>query len=147
MYRRILLAFDGSPDGRDALVHAQNIAATCGSTVHLVAIVDLPARMHTAKAGASSFANQGVETQAVLDEAVRQLAGTGCAAAGKLDYGKPAEQIMLAAVGIDADLIIVGRRDQGALARYLNGLADGSTLAQLPCSVLVVAKPDRTQAA
>ncbi|RXG93223.1 universal stress protein [Bradyrhizobium vignae] len=81
MYRRILLAFDGSPDGRDALVHSQNVAAACGSTVHLVAIVDSPERMLTLEGGASSFANQGVETRALLDEAVRQLTGTGCAAA------------------------------------------------------------------
>ncbi|UPK31200.1 universal stress protein [Bradyrhizobium sp. 195] len=147
MYRRILLAFDRSPEGRDALVHAQNVAAACGSIVHPVAIVESPERMLTVEAGASSFVNQGVETQAVLDEAVRQLTGTGCAAAGKLHYGKPAEQIMLAAVETGADLIIVGRRDHGALARYFNGLADGSTLSPLPCSVLVVAKSERTQAA
>ncbi|WP_028141330.1 universal stress protein [Bradyrhizobium ottawaense] len=147
MYRRIVLAFDGSPDGRDALVHAQNVAAACGSTVHLVAIVDSPERMLTVEGRASFFVNQGAEARALLDEAVRQLRGTGCAAAGKLNYGRPAEQIMLAAVEIGADLIIVGRRDQGALARYLNGLADGLTLPQLPCSVLVVAKSERTQAA
>lgn len=98
MYRRILLAFDGSPDDRDALVHAQSVAAAFGSRVHFVAIVESPERMLTVEAGRSSFVNQGVETQAVLDEAVRQLTGAGCAAAGKLDYGKPAEQIMLAAV-------------------------------------------------
>ncbi|MBM7486051.1 MULTISPECIES: universal stress protein [Bradyrhizobium] len=147
MYKRILLAFDGSPDGRDALVHAQNVAAACGSTVHLVSIVDSPEPMLTVEGGASFFVDQGVETRALLDEAVRQLAGTGCAATGKLNYGKPAEQIILAAVEMGADLIIVGRRDQGALASYLNGPADGSTLPQLPCSVLVVAKSESTQAA
>lgn len=147
MYRRILLAFDGSPDGRDALVHAQNVAAACGSTVHLVAVVDSPKQMLALEEGASSLANQAVETRALLEEAVRQLTGTGCAAAGKLNYGRPAEQIMLAAVEIGADLIIVGRRYQGALARYLNGQAYESMLPQPPCSVLIVAKSERAQAA
>ncbi|MET4799747.1 universal stress protein [Bradyrhizobium sp. LB11.1] len=147
MYRTILLAFDESHDGRDALVQAQAVGAACGSTVHLVAIVDSPERILTVEGGASSFVNQGIEAQAVLDEAVRQLTGSGCAAMSKLNYRKPAEQIMLAAAEIGADLIIVGRRAQGALARYFNGLADRSTLPQLPCSVLVVAQSERTQAA
>lgn len=146
MYRRIRLAFDGSPDGRDALVHAQNVAAACGSTVHLVAVVDSPKQMVALEEGASSLANQAVETRALLEEVVRQLAGTGCAAAGKLNYGRPAEQIMLAAVEIGADLIIVGRRYQGALARYLNDQAE-SMLPQPPCSVLIVAKSERAEAA
>ena len=51
MYRWILLAFDGSADGRDALVHAQNVAAACGSRVHLVAIVESPERMLAVEAG------------------------------------------------------------------------------------------------
>lgn len=110
MYRRILLAFDGSPDGRDALVQAQNVAAACGSTVHLVAVVDSPERMLAVEGGASSFVDQGVEAQAMLDEAVRQLTGTGCAATSKLNYGKPAEQIMLAAAEIGADLLSCGPR-------------------------------------
>ena len=147
MYRRILLAFDGSPDGRDALVHAQNVAAACGSTVHLVAFVDSLEQMLALEEGAPSLVNQAVETRALLEEAVRQLAGTGCSAAGKLNYGRPAEQIMLAAVEIGADLIVVGRRYQGAFARCLNGQADGSTLPQPPCSVLIVAKSERAQAA
>ena len=55
-------------------------------------------------------------------------------------YGKPAEQIILAAVEIEADLIIVGHRDQGTLARWLNGSVGELILHQPPCSVLVAVK-------
>ena len=40
MYQKILLAFDGSPDGREALAQAENLASACGATVHLLAIID-----------------------------------------------------------------------------------------------------------
>ena len=40
MYRKILLAFDGSPDGREALVQAESLALACGAAVHLLAIID-----------------------------------------------------------------------------------------------------------
>jgi nucleotide-binding universal stress UspA family protein len=39
MYQKILLAFDGSPDGREALAQAENLASACGATVHLLAII------------------------------------------------------------------------------------------------------------
>ena len=81
--------------------------------------------------------------QAVLDEAVRRLEGTGCTATSELKYGKPAEQIILAAAEIEADLIIVGHRDQGMLARWLNGSVGKSILHQPPCSVLVAVKSER----
>ena len=29
MYQKILLAFDGSPDGREALAQAKNLASAC----------------------------------------------------------------------------------------------------------------------
>jgi len=143
MYRRILLAFDGSPDGREALAQAQGVAAACGSTVHLVAIIDLSESLLVVEAMSSIPDNQAFVIQAVLDEAVRRLEGTGCTATSELKYGKPAEQIILAAAEIEADLIIVGHRDQGMLARWLNGSVGESILHQPPCSVLVAVKSGR----
>ena len=133
MYRRILLAFDGSPDGREALAQAQSVAAACGPSESLLVVE------------AMSFIpdDQPFVIQAVLNEAVRRLEGTGCTATSELKYGKPAEQIILAAVEIEADLIIVGHRDQGMLARWLNGSVGESILHQPPCSVLVAVKSER----
>ena len=143
MYRRILLAFDGSPDGREALAQAQSVAAACGSTVHLVAIIDPSESLLVVEAMSFIPDDQPFVIQAVLNEAVRRLEGTGCTATSELKYGKPAEQIILAAVEIEADLIIVGHRDQGMLARWLNGSVGELILHQPPCSVLVAVKSER----
>ena len=136
MYHKILLAFDGSPDGREALAQAEKLALVCGGTVHLLAIIDPSESMHIE---AMSFVpdNQRFVIQAVVEESVKRLRGVGCTAAGELKYGKPAKQIILSAREINADLIVVGHRDQGMLARWLNGSVGESILHQPPCSVLV----------
>ena len=97
MYQRILLAFDGSPDGREALAQAESLASACGATVHLVAIIDPSESILVVEAMSFIPDNQRSAIQAVLDEAVRRLRGIGCTATSELKYGKPAEQIILSA--------------------------------------------------
>jgi nucleotide-binding universal stress UspA family protein len=87
--------------------------------------------------------SQRFAIQAVLDEGVRRLRAAGCIATSELKYGKPTEQIILSAREIDADLIVVGHRDQGTLARWLNGSVGESILHQPPCSVLVAVKSEQ----
>jgi nucleotide-binding universal stress UspA family protein len=143
MYQKILLAFDGSPDGREALAQAEALASACGATVHLLAIIDPSESMLIVEAMSFIPDNQRFVIQAVFDEGVRRLRGAGCAATSELKYGKPTEQIILSAREIDADLIVVGHRDQGTLARWLNGSVGESILHQPPCSVLVAVKSER----
>ena len=73
MYQRILLAFDGSPDGREALAQAESVASACGAAVHLVAIIDPSESMLVVEAMSFIPDNQRFVIQAVLDEAVRRL--------------------------------------------------------------------------
>jgi len=142
MYQKILLAFDGSPDGREALAQAEKLASACGATVHLLAIIDTSESMLIVEAMTFIPDNQRFVIQAVLDEGVKRLRGAGCTATSELKYGKPTEQIILSAREISADLIVVGHRDQGTLARWLNGSVGESILHQPPCSVLVAVKPE-----
>jgi nucleotide-binding universal stress UspA family protein len=143
MYRKILLAFDGSPDGREALVQAESVALACGATVHLLAIIDPTESMLITEAMSFVPDNQRFVIQTVLDEGVKRLQRAGCTATSELKYGKPTEQIILSAREIDADLIVVGHRDQGTLARWLNGSVGESILHQPPCSLLVAVKSKR----
>ena len=142
MYHKILLAFDGSPDGRVALAQAEKLATVCGATVHLLAIIDPSESMLIVEAMSFIPDNRRFVIEAVLDEGVKRLRGAGCTAAGELKYGKPTEQIILSAREIDADLIVVGHRDQGTLARWLNGPVGESILHEPPCSVLVAVKSE-----
>ena len=143
MYRKILLAFDGSPDGREALVQAESLASACGAAVHLLAIIDPSESMLIVEAISFVPENQRFVIQAILDEGVNRLRRAGCTATSELKYGKPAERIILSAREIDADLIVVGHRDQGTLARWLNGSVGETILHEPPCSLLVAVKSGR----
>lgn len=144
MFQKILLAFDGSPDGREALAQAETLASTCGATVHLLAIMDPSESMLIVEAMTYIPEKQRFVILSVLDEGVRRLRRAGRIATSEIKYGKPAEQIILCAKEINANLIVVGHRDQGTLARWLNGSVSESILHQPPCSVLVAVKSEQT---
>jgi len=101
MYQNILVAFDGSPDGREALVQAGNLASVCGATVHLLAIIDPSENMLIVEAMPSIPDNQAFVIQSVLDEGVKRLRGAGCSATNELKFGKPADQIVLSAAFLE----------------------------------------------
>ncbi|WFU23678.1 universal stress protein [Bradyrhizobium sp. CB1717] len=143
MFQKLLLAFDGSPDGREALAQAETLASACGATVHLLAIIDPTESMLIVEAMSYIPDNQRFVLQSVLDEGVRRLRRAGCTATSEIKYGKPAEQIILSAREMNANLIVVGHRDQGTLARWLNGSVGESILHQPPCSVLIAVKPEQ----
>lgn len=50
----------------------------------------------------------------------------------------PHQEIIEAAVGFDADLVVMGRRGKRGLARWMVGDATSRVVAQAPCKVLVV---------
>ena len=71
MYQKILLAFDGSPDGREALDQAEDLASASGAAVHLLAIIDPTESMLIVEAMTFIPDNQRFVIQTVLDEGVK----------------------------------------------------------------------------
>jgi nucleotide-binding universal stress UspA family protein len=140
MYQKILLAYDGSPDCHEALAQAKSLASASGATVHLLAIIDPSENMVLVEGTTILPDNRGFVMQSVLDAGVKRLQSVGCTATNDIRYGNPAEQIALTAKEMNADLIVIGHRDQGTLARWLNGSVDASILHHPPCSVLVAVK-------
>ena len=74
---------------------------------------------------------------------MKRLRGAGCSATNELKFGKPADQIVSSAAEIDADLIVVGHRNQGTLARWLNGSVGESIVHHPPCSVLIAVRSEQ----
>jgi len=143
MYQNILLAYDGSANGREALAQVRNLASASGATVRLLAIIDPSEGILVVEGMASVFDNRRFATQSLLDAGVKRLQGAGCTATNEVKYGNPAEQIVLSAREMKADLIVVGHRDQGMLARWLKGSVAASILRHPPCSVLVAVKSEQ----
>ncbi len=73
MYQRILLAYDGSPDGREALTQTMNLASVSGATVRLLAIIDPSENMLVVEGMSFISDNQRFATQSVLDAGMSRL--------------------------------------------------------------------------
>ncbi len=80
MYRKILLAYDGSTEGRRALREGAALALRCNAEVFLLAVIDNSASLATAEgAYAQVIGEEQIAYQAVLDEGVQRLRALGFA--------------------------------------------------------------------
>lgn len=138
MYRKILLAYDGSVEGRRALREGAMLARLAGAEVVLLAVIDLSTGVMMAEgAGPGAAERQREAYEAVLAEGAERLAALGLSPAALLEFGDPASEIIAAARRSGADLIVVGHRVQGAFARWWGGSVGSSLMENLPCSLLV----------
>lgn len=139
MYRHILLAYDGSKEGACALRQGADLARALGAGVTLLAVVAANGGLMIAEAvGPGDLMSREEEAyRAVLQEGLDDFAAQGLTATGRLARGLPTEEIAATARAIRADLIVVGHRRMGPLARWWSGSVGASLLTGAPCSVLV----------
>jgi len=138
MYRRILLAYDGSIEGRVALREGALLAKRWRSKVFLLAVVPESAGMHLADGVApGAKAGQRERYAAVLEAGMNRLRQIGLDPVSRLVQGEPVPQIQALAREVDADLIVVGHRRQKLLDRWWSGSADVYLVDNTHCSVLV----------
>lgn len=142
MYRNILLAYDGSRDGREALEQGVKLAVLCGARVSLLTVMNVSGGMLPVE-GISFVEDEVRLTNATLEEGRRRLREWGVVGSVNLRYGNPAEQIASSAREIGADLVVVGHRNQGTLWQWLNGSVGVSVLKRACCSVLVAVESNR----
>ena len=139
MYRKILLAYDGTRPGRAALRQGTDLAILCKAQVYLLAVVAPELGITLAEAAAPSDLpeREREEVRRVLTEGTDELRNAGLSVETRLGAGNPAEEIGRVAREVGADLIVVGHREQTALARWWSGSVGQSLLAHAPCSLLV----------
>jgi len=142
MYKRVLLAYDGSESGQKALLNCREIAQWSHSELFLVAI--MPPPINVAVDGVFYDGGTGAESERqryeeILAEGLQQLSGAGHAATGEVLVGDSVEQISSYARKIGADLIVVGHRHLDSwAARWWRGSSTRALIEYAPCSVLVV---------
>ena len=77
------------------------------------------------------------DVRRVLTEGAEALRRAGLSVDTRLAAGNPAEEIGRMAHEVGADLVVVGHREQSAMARWWHGSVGASLLAHAPCSLLV----------
>ena len=142
MYRKILLCYDGSAEGRKALYEGAQLAQATGSQAHLLAICRSLIRTSVPEGVTPALVNCEEETaRALLEEGVEKLQALGVRAEGTLVFGDPIDEIPKIARELRADLIVVGHRSRGRLARWWSDSQEQTLLDYAPCSILVAMKP------
>ena len=141
MYKRILLAYDGTEEGRKALRECADLAAMIKADVHLLAVIPFYAGMMVVEGMVmeNDFEQEKKRYQAILDEGLSRLRERGFPnPEGTLANGEPVDEIAARAKAINADLICVGhRRAKGWAERWWRGSVGKTLIDQTACNVLI----------
>jgi nucleotide-binding universal stress UspA family protein len=134
--RRIILATDGSDASAKALAFVLSKFQPDRSTgkggrvpIHVGVIHVMPFVKYPGLKGAG---------EKLLEQSVRKLVKAGFTAEPVCQLGKPAEEIMEVASKQHADLIVMGAKGLGAIARFLLGSVSTRVVQHANCAVLVV---------
>jgi nucleotide-binding universal stress UspA family protein len=143
MYRKVLLCYDGSHEGRRALRHGADVVISMKSEAHLLAICQsLVASSIPEAVTAGLIEREDSRAQALLDEGVQWLRDRGVTAHGSLEYGSAVECIAKTARTMGADLIVLGHKNRGPLARWWSASDEESLLEEVTCSILVASSDE-----
>ena len=142
MYKRILLAYDGSEPGQKALLDASEIAEWGGADVFLVAVMPPASALMGGEGYVYDPRLEKEEEQRyknILEEGLKRLSDLGYAARGEVLTGDAVDEITEYAISTHADLIVVGHKHLDSwAARWWRGSVSKSLIEHAPCSVLVV---------
>ncbi len=136
MFKRILLAIDGTAQSARIVATAGELARCNDAQLHVVCAVDRAFAMPRQDALEYPPAeHEQHEAQALVDDAVAQL--QPCVASGAVVVGDPARAILREAERLECDLIVIGHRHLGRIERLLDPSVGQRVIERAPCPVLV----------
>lgn len=145
MYKRILLAYDGSEAGQKALLDCGEVAQWSHAEVALVAVMPSMMAFVGLEGGVYDMELEKRERQkyeAILRDGIARLEAAGFKASGEVRTGEAIEEITAHARKVKADLIVVGHKHlEGWAARWWRGSISSALIEHAPCSVLCVILP------
>jgi len=143
----VLVAMDGSDDSFRAARFLQSLVLPRRTKVRLLSVVE-PLRYPTTAPGAvrgqllrmikEVEAERRGELDKVLERAAAQLDDKLTRVTRSTPTGAPADEIIAAANDYDTDLVVVGARGRGGMARLLLGSVSEKVLRDARCPVLIV---------
>lgn len=139
MYRRILVALDGSGGSKTALRRAVLLAREAQASLHALAVEDhLPRYAATVGETDEARAEKDAFFEQVMDEARVVAIEQGVALEGEVLVGHAAQAIVQRAQQRGADLIVLGHSGHSSVWGNLMGTTAHKVAHHAPCDVLIV---------
>jgi nucleotide-binding universal stress UspA family protein len=132
VYRRILIALDGSEPAEAVLAPAEELAEKLGATLVLVRV----APRRTASSVAGGPVREAAETY--LEGVAQRLSQRGRSVESMLRVGEPAQEIVAAARSSEVDLIAMTTHGRSGLGRLRFGSVAEAVLREALTPVLLV---------
>ena len=139
-YEKILLAYNGSQDGKRALLECAELANFLQAETHLLAVASMPPSLFLTEGFVPEelLEEEKKRTQAVLDEGIQSLRDKGFNATGHLAVGEPVEEICRLAKELGVNLIVIGHNQNTSFAaRWWKGSVGATLIDYAPCSLLI----------
>ena len=138
MFKKILVAVDGSDCSNQAVWVAAYLARALGADLCMITAFDpVPAYVGKSAYEAAINAQRQVALE-VLHKALKLAGELPGKLDGEVQEGRPAEAILRAAKAREVDLIVIGARGLGTLTGILLGSQSLKVLHHAECPVLVV---------
>ena len=137
MIQRILVPLDGSCLAETALAHAAALAASLGTELLLLRVVEAHS-VPDPMASGIDWRLRRAEAEAYLGGVANRLRAAGVEAATAVVAGKAADKIVGFARARGADLVILSAHGRGEASRFPLGGTVQKVLSNAPFSVMVV---------
>ena len=136
MYKRILVAIDGSETARQALAEAENIANSYNATLCIV---------HSINSDTEADKKSGADILEQAESSVDALNIETRLLESEAEYGSNgiAEVIAIATADWGADLLVVGTANRRGLERFFIGSVAEQLVAKVNSSILLVRPPKK----
>ncbi|MCS4541385.1 MAG: universal stress protein [Euryarchaeota archaeon] len=153
MYKKILLATDGSPSARKAEDHAIEIAKKFGSRLEALYVIDpefsarirshrvtVPVKTNNTTVPFHEYIEQALmkKGEEILGDVKEKAEKEGIRVDTKIRKGNPAEEIIREAEDTFCEVIVMGSKGLKGLSRAFIGSVADKVSRRAPCPVLVI---------
>jgi nucleotide-binding universal stress UspA family protein len=147
MYRKILVAYNGTPESRSALDEVVRFAPDATTEVHLAGVVHYPSAYLLAGEYVPevALADERDHMESDLKEAHAHLAGKGLKVIDHLVVGEPVDVLTKLVTELGIELLILGHpRSRSFALRWWRGSVDAVLIERVRCSILIAAGTPRS---
>jgi nucleotide-binding universal stress UspA family protein len=141
MYKKIVLAYDGSVVGQAALINSKEIASWSGAEIHLITVKpnldDIVGDGTFIDVNSEYLSHFHIQRQ--LDAGIQSLKDCGHICCGTLLIGDSVKEITRYARKVVADLIVISHtHNLSNFSKWWASSASSNMVEYAPCNLLVV---------